>query len=438
MTSRLREMKENGWRPGKSSSSSSSSGGSKGTFGIRNKVSGLVHGNSSGSNDGPTHVARPMRELRDPSSFAPPPKRTASGLAPPPPPSNIANRQVVAAPSKYQDPRGPPVEPPPRNSHSPEELEYRAQQARLRGEPEDEEPPAPRGPYRVDTTGLSTDHLPRPPGRRDGADGRSPPPPSYETATNRPALPAPPTSKPSLPPRLPPRTNTSSTATGPASPQSSNLLNQGAVNRLGAAGVSVPGFGIGQSGAASASPSPPPPPPTRQPNAQVSELQNRFSNLKTTNNWQSRDEQPQQRAPAEGTTWAQKQAALKTASSFQKDPSSVSLSDAKAAVGTANNFRERHGDQVASGVRSANSLNQKYGVTNKIAGYGAGQQQQEGNQASTTSGGMGSAVAGLAGKKKPPPPPPKKKPGLAGSAVSTPAPADDEPPPIPMSTRPTF
>lgn len=279
-------------------------------------------------------------------------------------------------------------------------------------------------------------------------DGRSPPPSSYETATDRPALPPPApargatpgaASKPSLPPRLPPRTNTSS-MTSPASPEpgiaggSNNVLNKGAVNRLGAAGVSVPGLGIGKSGASSASPSPPPP-HSRQPSAQVNELQNRFSNLKATNS-----EQDQQQAPAEGTTWAQKQAALKTASSFQKDPSSISMSDAKAAAGTANNFRQRHGEQVTSSMRSANSLNQKYGVANKIGGYAGGGQQQDQGQAGNPAAGGGamSAVAGLAAKKKPPPPPPKKKPGLGGSATPTPTVVEDEPPPIPMATRPTF
>ena len=58
------------------------------------------------------------------------------------------------------------------------------------------------------------------------------------------------------------------------------------------------------------------------------ELQNRFARLNAGQS-QSQDQ------PAEGTTWAQKQAALKTASNLNKDPSSVSASDAKSAVGTA-------------------------------------------------------------------------------------------------------
>ena len=52
-------------------------------------------------------------------------------------------------------------------------------------------------------------------------------------------------------------------------------------------------------------------------------------------------------APARGTTWAQKQAALSTASQFQRDPSKVNSADAHAAFSTANNFRQRHGEEVA-------------------------------------------------------------------------------------------
>lgn len=287
----------------------------------------------------------------------------------------------------------------------------------------------------MDTSGLSTDHLPPPPGRRDGANVKALPPPTYESATSQRSVPAPPPRAntmpkgPSLPPRLPPRTN--STATSASESSDSGQLNQGAVNRLGSAGVSVPGLGIGQS---KVSPSPPPPP--RQQTAQVNELQNRFSKLRTTN--QAAEEQP-----AQGTTWAQKQAALKTASNFNKDPSNVSMSDANSAAGTANNFRQRHGEQVASGVKSANSVNQKYGVANRIGAFASQQQQQqqevEPAKPANPAPSVGSAATGLAGKKKPPPPPPpKKKPGLGGTPMPAPAPTGDEPPPVPLSTRPTF
>jgi len=149
-------------------------------------------------------------------------------------------------------------------------------------------------------------------------------------------------------------------------------LNQGSLSRLGVAGVSVPGLGIGGKQVLS------PPPRTTQtevettsplpskssmpnsgPNLNV--LQSRFSRMSTSSS--------NSEAPSQGTTFAQKQAALRTASAFRNDPSSVSLSDARNAASTANNFRERHGDQVASGWKSANSLNQKYGIADKVGKY---------------------------------------------------------------------
>lgn len=419
-------------------------------MGVRGQVSGLVHRNKS--DDSSTHVARPINSLTDPSTFAPPPTRRGTGLAAAPAPTS-EKRTVVAAPSRYQDPRGPKVAPPPKVSSSPQpqqqqQIGYQRQDSGLSvgsgrgtgspaqhgyGDPEEEEA-VPRGPYRANTTGLSTDHLPKPPGRRDGANGMSPPPvpppPSYNTALSHPQQP-PPTAamKPSLPPRLPARTNAGGTppppppqSRRPAAPEpSSNMLNQGAIARLGNAGVSVPGLGIG--GGSGASPSPPPPP--RQPSAgggaHLGELQNRFSKLNTSTSSES--------PPAGGTTWAQKQAALKTASAMHKDPSSISVGDARAAAGVAGNFQQRHGEQVAS-------LNQKYGVANKIGGLVGGSGSQQGSTAMST---PASPVSGFAGKKKPPPPPPKKKPGLGGGAAPLPTrEEEDVPPPIPLATRPTF
>jgi len=128
--------------------------------------------------------------------------------------------------------------------------------------------------------------------------------------------------------------------------------------------------------------------------------------------------------PKQGTTLAQKQAALQTASNFRRDPGSVSASDARAAASTFNNFRQRHGDQVAAGVQGANSLNQKYGLSDRF-----GQQhdaQETGVTSSSTAGSFSpSAAAGLLGKKKPAPPLPRKPDG-------------PNPPPVPTSTGPQF
>jgi hypothetical protein len=376
------------------------------------------------------HVARPLSDLQDPASFAPPPRRTGTGLAPAPPPVS-AKRKVVASPSTYADPRAGPVEPPPRNTG------VLAIEAAPTEEDDHGESHQPK-PYRMNTTSLSTAGLPKPPARRDGANGTSPP--SYNEATTDRA-------PPSLPPRLPPRT------------AASGGLNGDAVNRLGAAGVSVPALGIGaRSAANSASPSPPPShSPSPSPGAgkwgvQVNELQGRFAKMGTS----SRQGSPAQEQPSEGTTWAEKQAALRTASAFQKDPSSVSFSDAKAAAGTVNNFRQRHGDQIAAGARTASSLNQKYGVTGEpgVGAYAASQTTQPTQSkpsppplpgpsrqytgAVNVNPAPPAAASGLAGKKKPPPPPPKKKPGLAATPSPQPASHGDAAPPIPMSTRPQF
>ena len=145
--------------------------------------------------------------------------------------------------------------------------------------------------------------------------------------------------------------------------------------------------------------------------------------------------------PPEGTTWAQKQAALRTASQFHKDPRSVSLSDARAAASTARNFHQRHREQVASGLRVAAKLEDKYGISNKAGHYvglsantASSPQAEETARGSSGSSGNLAAAAAILGKKKPPPPPPPKRRGVSG----VPDADGNTPPPVPMSTRPAF
>ncbi|KAL0931936.1 uncharacterized protein CTRU02_212890 [Colletotrichum truncatum] len=395
-------LMKKGWHPEKEGT----------TF--KGQVNGLL-GRNKDKDDRSGHVARPLASLQDPSSFAPPPKRVPG--QPLPPPSRSSATSPGAPPPPYDD----------SNRYPQQE------------EPEEEAPPPQ--PFRVNTTGLSTAHLPPPPGRKDGADGRTPPP--GQAATRPP---------PSLPPRLPPRTpSASSTTTSPSSPapppasSGGGYLNQSAMNRLGAAGVSVPSLGIGKSA---------PEPPTRSNNnspaapsragafsppsaGQMNELQNRFAKLGKSSGQSSTP------PPTEGTTMEQKQAALRTASNFHKDPSSVSMADARSAASTFNNFRQRHGDQVAAGVKTANNMNQKYGIADKVGKYAgqAGEQQQQGvtNASSNPLSPPPGLVNALGKKKPPPPPPPKKKPQLGGAPQPPSGPAgDDEPPPIPLATKPTF
>ncbi|KAF1980031.1 hypothetical protein BU23DRAFT_594389 [Bimuria novae-zelandiae CBS 107.79] len=378
-----------GWHPGGKGEGGKESW--RGDFKGINTVSGWKNkamGRSAapGKEDPHEHVSAPLSTLKDPASFGPPPKHRAY----------------------YGDAAGPPP-PPPRATREQEE-------ARRREEEEANRPPA--GPYTADTTGLSTAHLPKPPAFRPSQT----PPPAVELSTK-------PKPKPSLPPRLPPRQNSHPDAYAPAPPPTYNeatqdsdasagYLNQGALNRLGQAGVAVPGLDIGRNA------SPPVPPrrtaspaaasPTVAPsrnNSQMNELQSRFSNMRTSSSPSS---------PSTGTTWAEKQAALRTASNLQKDPSKVTLSDARSAASTANNFRERHGEQVAAGWRSASNLNQKYDITGRINSLASG------SKASPPP----SPTTGSLGKKPPPPPPPPKKKELSSGMA--------EPPPIPLGSKPKF
>jgi hypothetical protein len=121
---------------------------------------------------------------------------------------------------------------------------------------------------------------------------------------------------------------------------------------------------------------------------------------------------------------AEKKAALRTAGSFHKDPSSVSIADGLSAARTANNFRERHGEEVAAGWKRADGINQKYGIVqtkNSSSGSALATDQAEEQHGKVTS---------LAKKRPPPPPPPKKSvsPIVAASAVP--------PPPLPLATKP--
>ncbi|KAH6654061.1 hypothetical protein BKA67DRAFT_269204 [Truncatella angustata] len=381
------DLKKKGWHPEK--------GGTVTGLGLRNKAKGMAgRGDSSADLKGSDHVAAPLSSLRDPASFAPPPKRDPTQPLP------ASTGPYAPAPPTSARPT---PQPPARSAST-------ASQQQLEGVAE----PAPRSSkgWQLDTTGLSTSHLPPPPGRTGTPTSTAPPPAYSPTASRAPAARGPP---PSLPPRLPPRSGTSSpvrtgsSAPPPRAPAQTHLdtqsraengyLNQGAMNRLGAAGISVSSLGIGGGGNTS------PPAAAAAP------------------------------APAQGTTWQQKQAALRTASQFHKDPSSISFADAKTAAGTANNFRQRHGEQVAGGLRTANSLGQRFGITEQAKagdspvtspGAGtAGAQQQPARAVSVAS------LASAIGKKKPPaPPPPRKKPELGGNAGA--------PPPVPLSTRPTF
>jgi hypothetical protein len=196
-------------------------------------------------------------------------------------------------------------------------------------------------------------------------------------------------------------------------------LDQNAVNRLGKAGISVPGLGIGESNpwktersSSNASG------PTPAPEGQVNELQSRFARLNPAS--------PKPEAvPAEGTTFAQKQAAFKTAQDFHKDPSSVTLADAHSAASTANNFRQRHQEQISAGAQKANAWNKKFNVTGRVNSFLEKQASPAAEQPPPAP--VANQSPQDLDNRKPPPPPPPKKPA-----------AFHEPPPVPLGTKPTF
>ncbi|KAF2874172.1 hypothetical protein BDV95DRAFT_488073 [Massariosphaeria phaeospora] len=329
------------------------------------------------------HQSAPLSTLKDPDSFGPPPKRVET--------DQDAARQRL----------------------------QHAREAKATDEQEADKPPP--GPYRVDTTGLNTASLPKPPAFRPGQGSSSP------TTTRLTEPPAPP---PRLPPRLPPRQNShpDEHATSPPPPyselsqdntSSQRLLNQGSLNRLGQAGVSVPGFNMGHT----APPSIPPrqgshsreatsPATETERGAQMSALQSRFANISTSSAGNN--------APSKGTSWADKQAALKTASNLRNDPSKVSLAEMKSTASTANNFRERHGEQATSGFRAASGLNQKYGITNRFTGASS----------PTPPALPQSPTSSTVGRKRAPPPPPPKRRELGTDA--------GQPPPLPLGSKPKF
>lgn len=439
------------------------------------------------------HVSRPLATLKDPSSFGPPPK-------------NVNYHGGAALPNEitpHTSGWGAPL--------TQEQIQSANQVANRSAREEAEEESRPAGPplpYRADKTGLKTDHLPPPPIHRDVNRG-------LEQAEPGPARP-----KPGLPPRLPSRQDTASSTPPPrvtsptpsvappaydsipikepSPPPSSNYgINQTAVNKLGNAGISVPALGIGSNQSSnpwqngqSQTTQPKSPSTNPQPSNQLSELQARFARMNSDSNVTQQNnspplvtpaqspppvtaptqatpppsyQQPQQ-APAQGTTWAEKQAALRTASNMQKDPSSVTMSDASSAARTANTFRERHQDSINAAGARASEWNKKYNVTGRLNSFLEKHsspttedppqqlQQQPGAVGVNTSAQVqlppahqpqqptqppqSPEITASISRKPPPPPPPKKPANMHGSINSSAG--TTSPPPVPLGTKPSY
>lgn len=408
---KVKNVTKSGWHPsGKDGKKESWRGDFKGI----NQVAGWVGKGKHPHPEDQEHRSRPLASLKNPDDF-------------PPPPRKLNYHGGTAIPNTVtSDPNAPVSADELRAKEEEEQREIDAAE-----EPAARKSAPPPIPYRADTTGLSTRNLPTPPiriGQHEGQKSESPP-----NLGTKP--------KPSLPPRTPPRQNSDTSKQSPVSappPYSAvatvaprvaqnDVINQGALQRLGSAGISVPGLSIGgvadtnnrqeleRRGEIDSTSS-----PSAPQGSQLNEPQSRFSKMSI--------KPPSPGSPSQGTSFAQKQAAFKTASSFRNDPSSVSLADVKATASTANNFRERHGDQVASGWKSANALNQKYDLSSKVGGHasnsGASSQNEPTHSAVTPD--TPDAVVHMI-KKKAPPPPPKK--AFIGESAGS-------PPPIPLSSKP--
>ncbi|KAL9598092.1 MAG: hypothetical protein Q9219_004723 [cf. Caloplaca sp. 3 TL-2023] len=358
------------------------------------------------------HVSRPLAALKDPHAFGPPPKNVNYHGGAAVPNAITPDRRGIGAPISTEEIQA---------KQEAERREARAAEEAAR------KPAPPPTPYRADTSGLTTSNLPKPPVRR------------LEYEEDSPASPVrpKPKPKPSLPPRLPPRQGSTPILKTPSPPPpysavpdtgraQNGQINRGSVNRLGAAGISVPGFGIGSNSPAANSSrtaitSPSGNQSSNPENPQLSELQSRFSKFSTKS-------QPPE-SSSQGTSLAEKQAAVKTAQAFRNDPSSVSLSDARNTANTANNFRERHGDQVSAGWKSANAFNKKHDIGGRVGSYASpdGHTSNAETQQNTSSP-TASPAAMLPLHKRAPPPPPQKPSFSGGSSTS--------PPPVPLSSKP--
>ncbi|KAJ5100040.1 hypothetical protein N7532_007041 [Penicillium argentinense] len=221
------KVMKDGWHPeGKNGKKESWRNDFKGI----NQVAGWMGKGKDPDSDRSDHVAQPLSSLKDPSSFAPPPKHVNYHGA-------AATVQSRSQSTSDQRGIGAPL------SQSQVDHQNAQQQEAIDAEKEAvEKPKPPPVPYRVNTTGLSTNNLPPPPRRLDSPSSGS----TSASASSKP--------KPSLPPRVPPRNPTHASnddvpppAYTPVAPSpSQGYINQEATSRLSNAGVSVPALGIGQ------------------------------------------------------------------------------------------------------------------------------------------------------------------------------------------------
>ncbi|KAJ5614953.1 hypothetical protein N7537_000067 [Penicillium hordei] len=274
------------------SSGSGSGHGSSSQGGIRGQVAGWMgKGNESNSNRS-DHVSQPLSSLKDPSSFGPPPKHINYHGAAAVPNQATPDRRGLGAPLSQDQ-----------SSHRQQVAEAEEEQF--------QKPAPPPVPYRVDTSGLSTDHLPPPPVRR------------LDSASSASTSPISKSKPPKPPPRLPARNGSPSSDPPPAYSTapvlSHDYINQDATSRLANAGISVPGLGIGQEKSSS---------PAHTP---VNELQSRFSQMNT--------------------------------SASPSTPTPPVPASTNASTSSLHNFRERHADTINSGKQKYGDFRERHADT---------------------------------------------------------------------------
>ncbi|KAJ5764809.1 hypothetical protein N7520_004368 [Penicillium odoratum] len=369
-----------GWHPkGKDGSKESWRGDFKGI----NQVAGWMGKGKDPSSERSEHVSQPLSSLKDPASFGPPPK-------------HISFHGAAAVNETTPDRRGlgAPI--------SREQIEQQNAYQQQIAEAEEEEaqkPKPPPVPYRVDTTGLSTNGLPSPPVRRLGS------PSSTPISAKPPMKP-----KPQLPPRLPPRTESPShnpsppPSYSPVPPSpSQGYVNQGAASRLADAGVSVPAFGIGGTTA---------PHPTAN-EAPVHDMQSRFSQMRTDSG------SPPKTAPA------------------VPPARPTSSNELRPLPG----FRDRHADKIDLGKQKWGGVTSRFNSfvdDRKFSANANKRIPRPPGPNSVPRSSSSSSTLETQARKKPPPPPPKRAemraaPATSASPVSSSAPT---PPPVPLNTKP--
>lgn len=369
--STLKDITKSGWHPRSKNGGLSEKW--RDDFKGLNQVAGWI-GKGKDSNSTERPAPYPIQSLKDPSSFGPPPKRLDHSS------ENMNTKQI------------------PLNDGSDNvSVRHRVGEE---GEIIVKKPNPPSTPYRVGNQDSS--HL-----KSSQSDSRD------ELKTNDDEVPTSTKVKPRLPPRLPPR-NKSTNELNSLSKNKSSLHERIIQNR--------PSINFRNNGSKMDYPVLSLSPLERCPatNDRPLSKEDESSIPHSLPLFQSKTT-----GPDRGTSISEKKAAIKTLSSLRSQPNSVSMSDIKSAAYTANNFRERHGHQVKSGMNLANKLNEKYSICEKIGSNETRQNSPDNSSIKAQSDNI--CKESLVKKRLPPPLPPKK------TDLVLP---NNEPPPIPVWTKP--